>query len=80
MNHIITIETENDSNFAQIKGFAEKLGLHVKESHVGSDIGEAHQEAAFKKFVGSWQGEETADELEDIIYSARNDQPRDIDL
>lgn len=80
MTHIITIETQNDSDFAQVKGFAERLGLYFKESHSGDDVNEAHQEAAFKKFVGSWQGEETADELEAIIYSARNDQPRDIEL
>ncbi|MDF7822266.1 hypothetical protein P1X15_31925 [Runella sp. MFBS21] len=80
MTHIITIETHNDSDFAQIKGFAQRLGLNFKESHSeGNDL-EAQQEAAFKKFVGSWQGEETAEELEKMIYSARNDQPRDIEL
>lgn len=80
MTHIITIETQSDSDFAQVKGFAERLGLYFKESYTGDDVSEAHQKAAFENFVGSWQGEETADELEEIIYSARNDQPRDIEL
>ncbi|MFD2571036.1 hypothetical protein ACFSUS_10355 [Spirosoma soli] len=80
MTHSITIETQNDSDFALMKELAQRLGLHVKESHTDDPIKEPQQEVAFKNFVGSWQGEETADELVEIIYSARNDQPRDIDL
>lgn len=80
MTHIITIETQSDNDFALLKGLAQRLGLSMKESHSGDDHLEAQQVAAFKKFVGSWQGEETAEELEEMIYSARNDQPRDIEL
>jgi hypothetical protein len=80
MTHILTIETQSETDFAQIKGFAERLGLHFKETHTDEDNSIGMQELAFKKFVGSWQGEETADELEELIYSGRNDQPRDIEL
>ncbi|OIN58592.1 hypothetical protein BLX24_13560 [Arsenicibacter rosenii] len=78
MTRIITIETQNDQDFDLVKGLAERMGLHTQ---VGlSAIDEIDQKAAFEKFVGSWQGEETGDELVDMIYSARNDKGRDIEL
>ena len=80
MAHTITIETESDNDFALLKGLAERLGLPVKETHVTEKTGVANQYAALKRFAGSWRGDETAEELEAAIYSARNDQPRDIDL
>jgi hypothetical protein len=70
MTHTLIIETQNDSDFAQIKGFAERLGVSFRESHAKDDHSAARQEMAFKKFVGSWEGEETADELEALIYSS----------
>ncbi|GAB3690430.1 hypothetical protein GCM10027592_07690 [Spirosoma flavus] len=80
MTHTITIETQSDHDFALLKGLAQRLGLSTREAHYNSDPSEAELQAALKKFAGSWQGEETADELEARIYSARNDQPRDIEL
>lgn len=48
MTHIITIETQSNSDFAQIKGFAERLGLDFKESHAEGDLSGGYQEIAFK--------------------------------
>lgn len=48
--HIITIKTQNDSDFAPVKEFTERLGLYFNESQAGSDVSEAHQKAAFKNF------------------------------
>jgi hypothetical protein len=39
----------------------------------------ARQDSATKAF-GSWQGEETADELIDMIYGARHDRNKDEEL
>lgn len=80
MANTITIQTESDNDFALLKGLAERLGLSVKETHEFNTLRNADQEAAFKKFAASWQGEETAEELESLIYSARNDRPRDVEL
>ena len=80
MTHTITIETQSDHDFALLKGLAERLGLPVKENH-GSDVaGNTDQHAALKRFAGSWRGEETAEEREAIIYNARHDQQRDVEL
>ncbi|GAB3931157.1 hypothetical protein [Larkinella terrae] len=78
MTHTIIIETQNDTVFEQVKEFAKQLGVPFSEKH--TDPKEAHQQEALKKFFGSWEGEETGDELVDMIYSARNDQPRDVEL
>ena len=80
MAHTITIETESDNDFALLKGLAERLGLPVRETRSGDLKRNTDQEAALKKFIGSWQGEETAEELEAIIYKARNDRSREVDL
>lgn len=80
MKHIITIETQSDNDFALLKSLAQRLGLDFQESHSEDNPLEAQQEAAFKKFVGSWQGEETGDELNAMIYNFRHDSPREIEL
>lgn len=80
MTQAIVIETQDNKQFALLKGMAQRMGLPAKEIKTLSKPTKEEQEAAFKKFAGSWKGEETAEELEEIIYSARNDQPRDIKL
>ncbi|PSL23971.1 hypothetical protein [Dyadobacter jiangsuensis] len=80
MAHTITIETESDNDFALLKGLAERLGLPVKENHGGDSIRNADQAAAMKKFIGTWRGDETAEELETMIYNARSDRSREVDL
>ena len=80
MTRIITIEIQNDQDFDLMKGLARRLGLQTKESFLPANTNEAEQKAAFKKFAGSWQGDESADELVDLIYSARHDSPREIEL
>ncbi|MGG7661644.1 hypothetical protein [Dyadobacter sp. BHUBP1] len=80
MAHTITIETESDIDFALLKGLAERLGLLVKETHGDYSMRNTDQEAAMKKFIGSWRGEETAEELESMIYNARSDRSREVNL
>ncbi|WP_027002100.1 hypothetical protein [Hugenholtzia roseola] len=40
----------------------------------------AERERRFFALCGSWQSDQTGDELAQEIYNARNDQPRDIIL
>ena len=80
MAHTITIETESDKDFDLLNGLAERLGLSAQESFTQKNPSRVEQQAAFRKFVGSWKGNESADELEAIIYAARKDQPRNLDI
>ncbi|MCE7044179.1 hypothetical protein [Dyadobacter sp. CY312] len=74
MTHTLIIETENEKDFELIKGLTDRLGLPVKEQHAEELL--EKQKRAFNNLVGSWEG----DELADQIRSVRNDQPRDINL
>ncbi|OJV20033.1 MAG: hypothetical protein BGO21_11630 [Dyadobacter sp. 50-39] len=80
MVHTITIQTESDNDFALLKGLAERLGLTVNEAQGSKSVRDAEQKAALRKFIGSWRGEETAEELEAMIYNARSDRSRDVEL
>ncbi|QMW00547.1 hypothetical protein [Spirosoma foliorum] len=80
MTHIITIETESETDFAQIKGLAERLGLLIKEVHAETELGQEEELHLLDRIAGSWEGKETGDELNAMIRSARYDSLRDIDL
>ncbi|MBO9614383.1 MAG: hypothetical protein J7619_16910 [Dyadobacter sp.] len=49
---------------------------------VVEDIAESneHKDALLDSLFGSWESEETGEELVKMIYSNRNDSPRDIEL
>lgn len=79
MTRSITIETHSDADFALLQELAHRMGLNTLERSltVRSDD---EQREALTKFTGSWQGDESVDELEAVVYGARQDQSRDIDL
>lgn len=80
MTHVMTIEAQSESEFAKLKGFVERLGLRVRETHTETGLSEAEELALLERVAGSWVGDETGDELNAIIYGARHDSPRDIEL
>jgi len=77
MTHTIIIETQNESEFAQIKGLAEKLGLRYKEDHAEL---RSQDEALQVLERVCWEGNETADELNTMIQEARHFGSRDVEL
>jgi hypothetical protein len=81
MTHIIIIETQSDNDFALLKGVAHRLGLSTKEIHKESlGLSEAEELKLLDKVAGSWQGEETGDELNAMILNSRYDSSREIEL
>jgi hypothetical protein len=80
MTHVMTIEARSESEFVTLKGFVERMGLHVRETHTETSLSEAEELALLERVAGSWAGDETGDELNAIIYGARQDSPRDIEL
>ena len=81
MPHTIIIETHNHNDFALLKGLAQRLGLSTKEVHKEiSCLSEAEELKLLESVAGSWQGDETGNELAAKIRADRNDSPRDIEL
>lgn len=80
MTHTIIIETQNDTDFALIKGLAQRLGLATNERHTSLGNSATAEETLFKGLFGSWQGTESGDELVNLIQAARQDKPRDVEL
>lgn len=81
MTHIITIETHSDDDFALLKGLAQRLGLSTKEVHKEvSSLSEAEELKLLESVAGSWEGDETGDELAAMIRNSRYDSPREIEL
>ncbi len=90
MTHILTIETNNTAYFERFKKLARKLGVNTIEKHDGAASvvsGEKTQaksakekEELFYSLFGSWEGDETGDELIKQIYSGRISGTRDIEL
>ena len=57
MTHIITIETQSATHFAQIKGLAERLGARIKDAHTEAELSEAEALELLNRVAGSWQGD-----------------------
>ena len=78
MTHTITIETRNENDLAVFKLLADRLGLHTEETHTGASLSEAEELRLLERV--SWQGEETGDELNVMLQSARHFGIRDVQL
>jgi hypothetical protein len=72
MIHTITIETDNYYHVLAVTAFAHRLGLSTHVTH-STKITKEEQQAAFRRFVGSWEGDETAEEIEAIIDGTQDD-------
>jgi 16S rRNA A1518/A1519 N6-dimethyltransferase RsmA/KsgA/DIM1 with predicted DNA glycosylase/AP lyase activity len=70
---------ELDSRF--IESVKEIFGER-KLKIIVEDIAESveYKDALLDSLFGSWESEETGEELVKMIYSSRNDSPRDIEL
>lgn len=79
MKHTITIETQSDSDFILIKSLAERLGLRVNEQH-NSALTDAERQTLLERVSGGWTGQETGNELVEMIYSSRHFTHRDVQL
>lgn len=77
MTHIITIETQSESDLVQLKGLIERLGLRYKEDHT-----QPQNEGESLRVLENvhWEGDETGDELNAMMQGARHFGSRDVAL
>ncbi|QRR03321.1 hypothetical protein [Dyadobacter sandarakinus] len=79
MTHTLTIEANNEADFALVKELASRLGLAIRESHP-KRLTKEESLALLNKVAGSWEGPETGDEINAMIYNSRYSGNRDVEL
>ncbi|MCE7063552.1 hypothetical protein [Dyadobacter sp. CY343] len=77
MIHTITIKTQDEKEFEQIKGLAQSLGVLFEESHK-SHLSKEEQMQLLNQL--HWEGDETGDELNAMIYGARQSSSRNVEF
>jgi len=73
----LILETENENDYYLLTELVKRLGIKFSEKN-SETIDEQAQ--LFKRLFGSWQSEQSGDELVNEIYNARNDSPTNIEL
>lgn len=71
MMRTIHIEIEDERDFELISALAQRLGLPTSVKQREELLTE--QEATLQHLFGSWEGEETGEELAATLHEARND-------
>jgi hypothetical protein len=71
------LQTENENDYYLLTELVKRLGIKFSEKN-SETIDEQAQ--LFKRLFGSWQSEQSGDELVNEIYNARNDSPTNIEL
>lgn len=79
MQHTYQLNTEN-LNLIFIEAVKAMFGKKEVKIVIEDVQSEDEKEKLFYSLFGSWQGEETGDELVKQIYSARVSSSRDIEL
>ncbi|MCF0042069.1 hypothetical protein [Dyadobacter fanqingshengii] len=77
MLHTITIETKDETEFEQIRDLAQSLCVPFKESHEKQLSAEEKLHLLNQIY---WEGDETGEELNAMIYNARQSSSRDVEL
>ncbi|WAC15340.1 hypothetical protein [Dyadobacter pollutisoli] len=77
----MTIEMEDDEHPARLEEFIHhNLGLPPKSFTTRKQLSEEEALRLLERVAGSWEGNETGDELNAMIRNARIDNHRDVEL
>lgn len=79
MTHTLTIKAKSEADIVLVKELADRLGLITSESNQ-KRLTKAESQALLDKVAGSWEGPETGDELNAMIYGSRFSRDRDVEL
>jgi len=79
MTHTLTVKANSEADIVLIKELAHRLGLIATESNQ-KHLTKAESLALLDKVAGSWEGPETGDELNAMIYNSRFSGNRDVEL
>ena len=79
MTHKLTIQGHKEADIFLVKEIANRLGLITSEI-TQQRLTKAESLALLDKIAGSWEGPETGDELNAMIYGSRSFGNRDVEL
>jgi len=79
MTHTLTIKAKSEADIVLVKELADRLGLITSESNQ-KRLTKAESQVLLDKVAGSWEGPETGDELNAMIYGSRFNRDRDVEL
>ncbi|QJD80059.1 hypothetical protein [Spirosoma rhododendri] len=79
MTRTIIIETQSDADFALLQELAHRMGLNTLDVKQNGQ-GELTSSQLLEQVAGSWQGDETGDEINAMLRNDRWDKSREIDL
>ncbi|MBO0953015.1 hypothetical protein [Fibrella forsythiae] len=80
MTHTITIQTQDDTDFALLKSLAQRLGLRIEEDHQEMALSQSQENALLEQLAGGWQSEESGEQLAAMLQTARHFRSREQEL
>lgn len=72
MTHTITLQTQDDTDYALLKTQAQRLGLRIQEDHQESALSQGQENTLLDQLAGGWQSEESGEQLAAMLQTARH--------
>ncbi|MBF9223135.1 hypothetical protein [Hymenobacter ruricola] len=76
----LVLEPTNDSDLHLLLSLAQRLGVKATTTPPVTAISEEERRQRFLALVGSWQSNESGDEINKMLMESRHFRDRDIEL
>ena len=80
MNTILVLEPTNDSDLHQLLSLAQQLGVKATATPSVTAVSEEERRRRFLELAGSWQSDESGDEINKMLMESRHFRDRDVEL
>ena len=81
MNTTLVLEPTNDSDLQLLLSLAHRLGVKATATNSSvTTISKEERRQRFLKLAGSWQSDESGDEINKMLIASRHFRDRDIEL
>ena len=80
MNTILVLEPTNDSDLHQLLILAQRLGVKATATPSFTAVSEEERRRRFLELAGSWQSDESGDEINKMLMESRHFRDRDVEL
>ena len=80
MTTTLVLETTNDSDLHLLLSLAQRLGVKATTMASATAISEEERRRRFLALAGSWQSDESGDEINKMLMESRHFRDRDVAL